>query len=66
MDLKKALKKYEDHQREDPDNEIDGDDDVIVTPQGHKSQPKREKGGYAEEDKEEEADVPTQNPKDEL
>jgi len=65
MDLKKALKKYEDHQREDPDNERDGDDDVIVTPQGHKSRPKSEEGGYGDEDKEE-ADVTPENPKDEL
>ena len=64
MDLKKALKKYEDHQREDPDNKNDDDDDVIVTPQGHKSQPKRERGGYADE--EEEVDVPTENQKEEL
>ena len=65
MDLKKALKKYEDHQREDPDNENDGNDDVIVTPQGHKSQPKR-RGGYVEKYEEEEVDVPPENPKEEL
>lgn len=73
IDMEKALKKYEEHRREDPDNEEeDGDDDVIITPQGHKSRPKRERGGYGDTEDEEETDAPKEEenapeyPKDEL
>lgn len=49
-----ALAPYEYHRREDPDREVEDDDAVIVTPQGHKSQPKKMKGGYAQTKEEEE------------
>ena len=65
MDLEKALKKYEFYRKEDPENEQEDDDDaVIITPQGHKSRPKRERGGYA--GNEEGDDKSDNNNKDEL
>jgi len=50
--LEHALEKYEYYRRDNPEDE-GSDDDVIITPQGHKSQPKKFEGGYAIKDKEE-------------
>lgn len=50
--LEHALEKYEYYRRDNPEDES-SDDDVIITPQGHKSQPKKFEGGYATKDKEE-------------
>ena len=58
MDMRKALKKYEDFRKEDPENDEEDDDAVIITPQGHKSQPKREQGGYGADKKTKEPEEP--------
>lgn len=67
MDFDKALKKYEYYRKEDPNNEEEDDDAVIITPQGHKSQPKSERGGYADpKENEEEEKEKNKDKKDEL
>ena len=45
-----ALENYELHRGNDPEAFNVGDDGTIITPQGHKSQPKRNVGGYSSKD----------------
>ena len=54
-----ALEKYELYRRDDPEALKVGEDATITTPQGHKSQPKKMKGGYSsmEEDERNAEDV---------
>ena len=69
MNMTKALEKYEYYRKEDPENEEEDEDAVIITPQGHKSQPKHERGGYAQgrdEEEEQDAGREEQGQKDEL
>ena len=75
-----ALEKYELYRRNDPELLKAGEDATIITPQGHKSQSKKMKGGYSSmeedernaedvngvKDKEEEEDKKTKNLKNEL
>lgn len=51
--IEKAVAKYHYYRREDPERKEDNDEAVIVTPQGHTSQPKRETGGYDKSDEKE-------------
>ena len=54
--MEKALKKYEYYRRENADTDDEGEDSVNITPQGHQTRPKHERGGYSEY-KEEEKEI---------
>ena len=54
-----ALEKYELYRRNDPEALKADEDAIIITPQGHKSQPKKMRGGYSsmEEDERNAEDI---------
>lgn len=62
--IEHAVEKYVYYRRDKPEDERESnEDDVIITPQGHKSQPKKAIGGYSRKDTEEK---PASFPKTEL
>ena len=62
-DIDKALKKYEYYRKESTDDDGSDGDSINITPQGHETRPKHERGGYSHQENDGEGEKSDVKPK---